>query len=64
MTNQLYRHIADLEKIRSREEKNQAALSLQLTEASDLLSRLVTCADNGYDTAELHDIVAAARGIL
>ena len=26
-----------------------------------ILTRLITCADNGYDTAELHDIVADAR---
>lgn len=26
-----------------------------------ILMRLIACADNGYDTAELHDIVADAR---
>ena len=26
-----------------------------------ILMRLITCADNGYDTAELRDLVEAAR---
>lgn len=29
-----------------------------------ILTSLITCADNGYDTAELHGIVADARKVV
>lgn len=29
-----------------------------------ILDRLITCAENGYDTQTLHDIVADARKVL
>jgi len=47
-----------------REERNNADISTQLVEREELLERLLTCADNGYDTAELHDVVSDARKLV
>ena len=30
----------------------------------DILTRIIACADNGYDTAELHAIVEDARKVV
>lgn len=47
-----------------REERNNADISTQLVECEELLERLLTCADNGYDTAELHSVVEDARKLV
>jgi hypothetical protein len=43
------------------EDESSALSAAESSIFKHILRRLITCADNGYDTAELHNIVADAR---